>query len=487
MTEGSSALLRRLQQLQCHFTWDLKKDVDLKNLSTRLQDHIKLQLGQRGAVARSYSFLAYVRYLQNQREEALSLLNQSEETIRERHGDESERRLIVTYGDMAWLKYHAGDFAQSQSYCQKVEDILEKYPTGSSASLLPEVYGEQAWTYLKLSKSYYLKAVDSFRKALETQTDDIEWNAGYAIALFRTEEWVLENLQETEEPPSIKQLHFALELNPDDAVLQSMLAVKLGAYKKYEEAEGLLKKALKTDPDNPHVSRYVGKYFRNHHQLDESIDMLERALKRTTQSSFIHHQLALCYKRKKIAEQSHKPFSNQRAVRYWRRCCIREFEMAVKIKPSFHLAWADLALLYAEERNFRRAEEIFQQCLLKLPECDESLSQAIHQRFGDFHYHHKRNEAQAIIHYTKGLLIPLKKYEKKICAKKLKKIAERRLSRNPGDGEALALLGQVARAEGNRKEAAEFYEKALNCDKDNEEYLSALCELRLELQGSSSD
>ncbi|XP_005753904.1 interferon-induced protein with tetratricopeptide repeats 5-like [Pundamilia nyererei] len=318
--------------------------------------------------------LMVLRYLQSQREEALSLLNQSEETIRERHGDESERRLIVTYGDMAWLKYHAGDFAQSQSYCQKVEDMLVKYPTGSSASLLPEVYGEQAWTYLKLSKSYYLQAVDSFRKALETQTDDIEWNAGYAIALFRTEEWVLENLQETEEPPSIKQLHFALELNPDDAVLQSMLAVKLGAYKKYEEAEGLLKKALKTDPDNPHVSRYVGKYFRNHHQ-----------------------------------------------------------------------------------------------------------------RFGDFHYHHKRNEAQAIVHYTKGLLIPLKKYEKKICAKKLKKIAERRLSRNPGDGEALALLGQVARAEGNRKEAAEFYEKALNCDKDNEEYLSALCELRLELQGSSSD
>ncbi|XP_025761625.1 interferon-induced protein with tetratricopeptide repeats 5-like [Oreochromis niloticus] len=86
-----------------------------------------------------------------------------------------------------------------------------------------------------------------------------------------------------------------------------------------------------------------------------------------------------------------------------------------------------------------------------------------------------------------GLLIPVKEYEKELCAKKLKQIAEKRLSRNPGDGEALALLGQVARAEGNRKEAAEFYEEALNCDKDNEEYLSALCELRLELQGSSSD
>lgn len=50
-----------------------------------------------------------------------------------------------------------------------------------------------------------------------------------------------------------------------------MLAVKLGAYKKYEEAECLLKKALKTDPDNPHVSRYVGKYFRNHVGLNLDI------------------------------------------------------------------------------------------------------------------------------------------------------------------------------------------------------------------------
>lgn len=42
-----------------------------------------------------------------------------------------------------------------------------------------------------------------------------------------------------------------------------MLAVKLGAYKEYQEAEELLNKALKTDPDNPHVNRYIGKHFRN--------------------------------------------------------------------------------------------------------------------------------------------------------------------------------------------------------------------------------
>lgn len=59
-----------------------------------------------------------------------------------------------------------------------------KYPTGSSTALLPEVYGEKGWTYLKL---YNLKAVDCFQQALELQPDDSEWNAGYAIALHRRE------------------------------------------------------------------------------------------------------------------------------------------------------------------------------------------------------------------------------------------------------------------------------------------------------------
>ncbi|XP_039463206.1 interferon-induced protein with tetratricopeptide repeats 5-like isoform X2 [Oreochromis aureus] len=463
MSEDSSALLSRLQQLQCHFTWDLRPDVDLETLSTRIE--IDIEFHRKGAGC-FYSLLAYVRYLQDQREKALSLLNQSEETIRESYGDESERRLIVTYGDMAWLKYHDRDFAQSQSYCQRVEDILVKYPTGSSGSLLPEVYGEQGWAYFKVSRSSLSDGIDCFRKALE---------------------WFLENIQEDEESQATTQLRFALEINPDNAALQSMLAMKLTAYKKYEEADGLVKKALENDPDNPHVIRQSGNYLLNRSRLDEAIDVFKRGLRRGKQLSSFTYQLALCYKQKKIAEQCRRPFSNTEVGR-WRRCCISHLEDAVKMKPSFLRVWAELALLYAEEGDMSRAEETFKHCLEKLPEVEEEkVCQIIHQCYGDFHHYHTKNEAQAIAHYTKGLLIPLKKYEWRQCAKKLKQIADRRLAKNRGDGEALALLGQVARAEGDSKKAAFFYEKALNCDKDNEEYLSALCELRLELQGSSSD
>lgn len=63
-----------------------------------------------------------------------------------------------------------------------------KYPVASSTDHHPEVYGEKAWTYLKLSKSFYNKAIDCFHRALEQQPDDCDWNTGYAVVLYRTEE-----------------------------------------------------------------------------------------------------------------------------------------------------------------------------------------------------------------------------------------------------------------------------------------------------------
>ncbi|KAM7381025.1 hypothetical protein PAMA_012049 [Pampus argenteus] len=475
----ASPLRSRLLQLQSRFTWDLQQeDMDLDSLSTRLQEHIKLRLGRPGAVALSCSFLAYVRYLQGRPEEAVSLLNQSEEKTREYFGEESERRLIVVYGDLAWLNYHTGDYTQSHAYCQRVENILVKHPTSSSV-LHPEVYGENAWTYLKFSWTYYTKAIECFHKALELQPDDSEWNAGLAIALYRTES--RETSFDIEESPAIKQLRRALEINPDDGVLLSMLAIKIATYQRHQEAKDLVEKALMIDPDNPHVTRYVAKYLRNQGNLDDSIGLLEQALKRTSESAFIHHQLALCYKRKKTAEQRSKPFNNQR-VKDLRRLCIRHMDKAVKIKPSFVLALADLALMYGEEKNFSRANELFQKALKMLPESDEGICQFFHLCYADFHYYHSKQETEAITHYTKGLLLPIVKWEQKQCAKRLKQIAEQRLLKDENDGGAHSLLGLVAKTQGEKKKAVEFYEKALDCDADNDEYLSALVNLRMALQ-----
>ncbi|XP_071759707.2 interferon-induced protein with tetratricopeptide repeats 5-like isoform X1 [Centroberyx gerrardi] len=481
MSDAGSDLRSRLLRLESRFTWDLKREhMDLEGLSTRLQDHIDLGFGQRGAVERSYSYLAYVRYLQGRPEEAASLLSQSEEKTRECFGEESERRLIVIYGDRAWLSYHTGDFTQSDKYWRRVEDILVKYPTGSPTVLHPEVYGEKAWTFLKFSMLYYPKAIDCFLKALELQPDNSEWNAGYAIALYRTEPRDPETSLTAEESPVVKQLRRASEINPDDGVMLALLALKLSSYKKHQEAESLMERALEISPDCPHVTRYAAKYLRQQDQVDRSIDLLKRALQRSSQSAFIHHQLAHCYKTKKIALLNKKPYNNKEMQR-WRRLCIHHLKEAVRLKPSFIIAMAELALMYAEDKDMSRAEEMFQ-ALEMSSEKDESNRPFVHLHYGQFHQYHTKKEDLAITHYTKGLLLTPETSEGKRCATKLKQIAERRLSRDAADDEALGLLGLVSRAEGDRRRAVEYYEKALECDLDNDQYLSALCELRLDLQ-----
>ncbi|XP_071383542.1 interferon-induced protein with tetratricopeptide repeats 5-like [Centroberyx affinis] len=482
MSDDDKALRSRLLRLESRFTWDLKKeDLDLEGLSTRLQEQIDKGFGEQSAIINSYSFLAYVRYHQDKPEEAMSLLSQSEEKTRQCFGEDSELRLIVTYGDLAWLSYHTGDFTQSHRYCRRVEDILVKYPTGSPTVLHPEVYGEKAWTYLKFSILYYPKAINCFLKALKLQPDDREWNAGYAIALYRTE-WIdPETLLEAEDSPAIKQLRRAVEIDPDDAVLLALLALKLSSYKKHQEAESLMERVLEIGPDCPHVTRYIARYFRKQGQVDRSIDLLKRVLQRSSQSAFIHHQLALCYKTKKMALFNKKPYCNQE-MQQLRRLGIHHLEEAVRLKPSFIYAMADLALLY-EDKDMSRAEELLQKALvMALEENKDSACQFVYLRYGQFHQYHTKQEDQAIAHYTKGLLFTVETADGKQCAQRLKQIAKLRLSKDADDSEALGLLGLVCRAEGDRRRAVEYYEKALACDLNNGQYLSALCELRMELQ-----
>ncbi|XP_047464809.1 interferon-induced protein with tetratricopeptide repeats 5-like isoform X2 [Mugil cephalus] len=481
MSDAAEDLVCRLEKLQSRFTWDLKEeDLELDDLSNQLQHDIDLKLGQRGAVAHYYRFLAYVRYLQGKPDEALSLLSQSEEETRECYGEDCERRLIVTYGDMAWLKYHTGDSTQSQSYCQRVEDILEKNPADSPSDLLPEVYGEKAWTFLKFSMSYYNKAIECSLRALKLQPDDWEWNNCYAIALFRTEPSDLK--QHPEESPATTQLRRALELTPNDGVLLSLLALKLLHYHKYKEADGLVKKALEVGSRDPQVIYRVAEYYYKRHQLDQAIDLLKGALERNSRSAFNHHRLAECY-RKKQRELFPKKPRPEKELQRLRSLSIYHLEETIKLRKGFNHAKADLALQYAEDSNRRRARELFNEVLETLEEESGNIYQFICRCYAEFCQYHTTDSEKdlAITYYKKALKCNSCNSEGKYCAKKLKQIAERRLDRDSGDATAYGILGAVAKVEGHLRGAVRYYERAQERDVGNAEYLSELCELRLNL------
>ncbi|KAG7492767.1 hypothetical protein MATL_G00017720 [Megalops atlanticus] len=470
-------LKTKLLQLDCHFTWGLKKDdTDFSDLQNRLKYQIELGLGEDTGIARSFSYLAFTKYLQGLLEEARDDLVKAEESVRKHHADDCEKLLIVTYGNFAWIYYYMRDWAKSQSYLEKVEEIKRKFPTESRSVLHPVVYGEKGWTFLKFSRKYYEKARECFKKALEAEPEESEWNIGYAIALHRTES----ELTSIEESPAVKQLRRALELDSENADIMALLALRLAAYKKFKEAEELVEKAMKTSPDNPYVTRYVAKFFRQQGSTEKSIALLKRGLEQIPSSAFLHHQLALCYKRKRIALRRPGGHTSKADTDELLSLVIHHLEEAAFLKPSFIYAMAELGLSYGENGNIRKAEEVFQRAFEVATAKNESL-QVVNVRYADFQLYHNKSESLAMKHYKEGLTLQKDTAEGKKCANKLETIAIKRISRNSQDGEAFGILGYVHQTRGEKRQAIECYEKALLRDPGNEEYLSALCDLRLSL------
>ncbi|XP_056627122.1 interferon-induced protein with tetratricopeptide repeats 5-like [Triplophysa dalaica] len=434
-----------LTKLECHFTWDMKKeDTNITDHLTRLEQNRDLNLGEEAGTARTHNSLAYVKYLLGSYEEALTNLQKSEEITKDCYGDNCDERLIVTYGNFAWLHFHMKQYAECKKYLDKLKEIQEEKPPVSTSVLYPHVVGEKAWALFKFSRKYYGRAKECFRKVLELEPEEGEWNAGYAIVLNRTES----NCSKI----AIQQLRWALQTNPDYDELKVLLALRLARLKQFDEAEDLVESALEMSPDNPYVIRYVGKYFRNYGSVDWSMSLLKRALDVAPDSSLIHHQLALCYKKKK--EQLKDKFESQR----FRHLSISHFEKAVTLDSGFILAMAQLAAIYSEDGQIGRADEVFQTALSTAK--DKTSIQALYLYFGKFQQ------------YSKCWLLAVRYY--KVCLKmgpdtkdgkesheNLRKIASKRLSKNRYDTRALGILEFIEQVTGGNQSTTEDCEHVL--------------------------
>ncbi|XP_017338228.1 interferon-induced protein with tetratricopeptide repeats 5 [Ictalurus punctatus] len=463
-------LKTKLIQLECHFTWALNEnDTDLTDLLNRLEEQLDLDLGREEGAARTHSSMGFVKFLLGSNTEALSNLERSVELTKSR-GNDCDKLLVVAYGDLAWLYHRMGNFAECESYLNKLREIKEKYPSVPYA----EVLGEKGWTFLKFSWKYNERAKECFRKALELDPEEGEWNAGLAIALYRAEDML-------EDPVVIDQLRRAIATNPDDDVLKVLLGLRLVAHKKYSEAESLVEQALERSPEHPHVMRYVGKYFRIEGSVDRSIALLKRALEKVSNAGFIHHQLGLCYKKKILnLMQAGSHHTKGAEIKRIREQCIYHLEMATELKTSFIIAMNELAFQYGANQNMSRAEEMFQNTFKAAREKKDNY-QSVHYYYANFQQYCMKCEPAAIKHYTECLKINPNTYHGSKSAKSLQKIAERRIENNPRDGEAFGILGIIHKEKGEKQQAIECFEQALSFV-DKEDYLTDLCELRLSLE-----
>ena len=169
----ASLLETELQQLECHFTWELKKeDTNITDLLNRLEQRDQLHLGGKAGVAQTNNSLAFVKYLLGFPTEALGCLQKCVELTKEYRENDCDKWLIVAYGNLAWLQYHMKCYAECESYLEKLRDIAERFPTEPASALHHEVLGEKAWALFKFSRENYERAKECFRKALELEPRD---------------------------------------------------------------------------------------------------------------------------------------------------------------------------------------------------------------------------------------------------------------------------------------------------------------------------
>ncbi|XP_059387593.1 interferon-induced protein with tetratricopeptide repeats 5-like [Carassius carassius] len=361
------------------------------------------------------------------------------------------------------------NYTESESYLMKLQKINETFPTESSS--VPEVLGEKGWAYLKFSRKYYDKAAEVFLKAVELDPENSEWNAGYAIALYRTEA----GTSCTVDSPAIKQLRQAIDINPDDDVLRVLLGLKLLLCSKMlkNESEKLVETALNGSPDHPHVMRYVGIFFRDQRSVDSAIEMLNKASEISPNSCFIHHQLAMCYKTKKINLKQENRSKTE--IDEARDKTIYHLEMATSLKASFIIAMSDLALQYGERNDLQMAEELFDTTFQIATEMNEHL-QLVHLKYAQFQQYCKRCEDFAIEHYKKCLTMDPHTKDGTTSAWKLKKIADGRIKYNPNDWKGNEILGFIYNEKGNIFNDTEGYADT-SANDENGEFLNNLGEL----------
>ncbi|XP_048407089.1 interferon-induced protein with tetratricopeptide repeats 5-like [Stegostoma tigrinum] len=479
------SLKPKLGQLQCHFTWaPQKENIDLDDMEHRLEDLIQAGVKYQ---AMPYNQLAFVNCLQGNCEEAIQNLKEAEKILKEKHEDEFEKRIIVTYGNYAWVYYHMERLEEAQSYLDKLETVCKLFPEASRfTAMIPEVYGEKGWSLLRSTRKYYEEAKECFEKALEEDPDNTEWNVGYATVLSRLEVFS----GTTGSGESVKWFRRVLELDPDDSVSMVLLALKLQELNKKAEAFTLVERALQKSPDLLYVLRYAAKFHRKEGNLERSLELLKRGLKIAPDSAFLHHQVGLCYKTKLMPLiknphlKKHRSLSSQQITELINQCKYH-FEMASENRPlTFVIAKLDYAVVCSLNKEYLKVEEIFSN-LLRSEQMHPDDRQSVHFQAGLFELHHKRSESNAIAHFLEGLKFKRSSKEWESCRKYLIKIATRQIDSNQRDSKAFGILGHVYQLAGEKRNAIECFEKALQIDHDNEKYLSALLELRLSLQAKN--
>uniref|UniRef100_A0A8C8ULG6 Interferon-induced protein with tetratricopeptide repeats 1-like n=1 Tax=Peromyscus maniculatus bairdii TaxID=230844 RepID=A0A8C8ULG6_PERMB len=250
-----------LIELNCHFTWKLLEDFDIPDLEMRISEELEF-LDSKNQVE-MFNLRTYVNHLKGQHEEALQSLKEAEDLIQE---EQVGQRNLVTWSNCAWVHYHMGSLAETQTYLDKVENTRKElgssFPYNMEHS---ETQYEIGFVYLKSGRDNYRPAKACFKRALEEDPENPLYNIGYAVAAYHTDIH--------DDNISLEPLRKAVRLNPKDPNIKVYLALKLQDLGEAAEAETHIEEALSSISCQHYTFRSIAKYYRRKGCIDKALPL----------------------------------------------------------------------------------------------------------------------------------------------------------------------------------------------------------------------
>ncbi|XP_039667550.1 interferon-induced protein with tetratricopeptide repeats 1-like [Perca fluviatilis] len=394
---SQTTLESKLEALQCHFTWEPNPTSTFKlyRLREKLAD-IGPEEGN-SWLGHIYNLRGFIQYKLGFTEDAQSFFNKAAEAFSKIRNADEGPWLVVNYGNLAWLHHHLGDQAESQAYLSKVNALMNKYPSPSQDELHPEIYAEKGWALAELNINKKL-ATDYFQRAIRMQPDMVEWNTSYVLGLVDAFKYSDTGL----EADLLEKMRIAKEQDPENlylAVFYLEQCAKKGE-RIEDEARELARKVLR----NP-VGSYSGinpllRVYRNYVSIDETIDLIEEALRTHPDERYLKRYATLCYKWKIVCFSYTRP--NPSVIN---RAISLHKEVIALYPHSFLEKKIDLANIYAKSNYSQdEAEQIYQE-LLEM-DLEPGDKQMLYNNYAKYLNFNRQARNTSIRYHMKAAAIP---------------------------------------------------------------------------------
>ncbi|XP_078079046.1 interferon-induced protein with tetratricopeptide repeats 5-like [Mustelus asterias] len=316
----------------------------------------------------------------------------------------------------------------------------------------------------------------------------------WSIVTYGNAAWVYYHVGELEEAQSyLDKVERNCQQFPDASRYTAMIPEVYGekgwsllkfGWKYYKEASKCTEKALAADAENIEwntahaTAMFRIKETSGDPPLPGDCKILKKALNLKPNSALLHQQIGLCYNNRLLAlkRKPHSYYTREERKQLIE-LCKYHFQTTFDQKHSLYFAMLDLADIYEESEEYSKVDEISEN-LIRNEHCNRLSGQLILWNDGKYQLQNMNCQLNAIHHFKECLKLKVPSKRNEECRAKLEQIAEDRLDEYSRDSIAFGILGLIHQLDGRKSKAIEFYEGALECDRHNEEFQSALRELQ---------